>query len=144
MSVVRSNASSTCTPNGSTSATSTGSASSSPTDRFGCPGPGVRGTDFGDLMRASVILYDGVPGTKHVTTNVIVDHDEANDPTHATARSYFTVFQAVVGHPMSPVVGGRYHDTFECHEGVWRFTERSVLLDLFGELSRHLHRPPSP
>src|SRR5947199_3221216 len=38
---------------------------------------------------------DGTPRTKHVVTNVIVDVDPAGAT--ATARSYFTVLQAVPG-----------------------------------------------
>jgi hypothetical protein len=40
-----------------------------------------------------VLLYDGLPATKHLTTNLIVDVDE--DAGTATARSYITVLQAL-------------------------------------------------
>ena len=38
-----------------------------------------------------VLLYDGVPGTRHVVTNLVV---ELEPPDRARARSIFTVFQA--------------------------------------------------
>src|SRR5439155_19394268 len=45
-----------------------------------------------ELYRSMVMLYDGRPCTKHVITNVIIDVDASGDS--ASARSYFTVFQA--------------------------------------------------
>jgi 3-phenylpropionate/cinnamic acid dioxygenase small subunit len=86
-----------------------------------------------------VMTYDGVPATKHVTTNVIVDtHDDRT----AEARSYFTVHQRGPDFPLQVVIAGRYHDRFECVEGSWRFTDRLVLSDLVGDLSRHVRASP--
>lgn len=81
-----------------------------------------------------VILYDGVPSTKHVVTNVVV---EVTGDT-ATARSYFTVFQARPDLPLQPIIAGRYHDAFARAGGVWRFADRLIVPDLIGDLSRHL------
>lgn len=86
------------------------------------------------VMKGRVILYDGTPRTKHVTTNLIVDVD--GDV--ATARSYFTVFQATPTLPLQPIVAGRYHDAFARVDGAWRFADRLVLVDLAGNLSQHL------
>lgn len=82
---------------------------------------------------------DGTPGTKHVTTNVILEIDEAAGT--AAARSYFTVLQAVAGLALQPVVAGRYHDRFAREAGAWRFAERRFHLDLVGDVSRHLLTP---
>jgi 3-phenylpropionate/cinnamic acid dioxygenase small subunit len=80
---------------------------------------------------------DGTPRTKHVTTNVVVEVDRAAGT--ATARSYFTVLQAVTGElALQPVVAGRYHDRFERAGGAWRFCGRHMMLDLAGDLSHHL------
>jgi 3-phenylpropionate/cinnamic acid dioxygenase small subunit len=80
---------------------------------------------------------DGTPRTKHVTTNLLVDVDD--DAGTATARSYFTVLQAVPGAlALQPVIAGRYHDRFENVEGAWRFAGRRMIVDLVGDLSRHL------
>jgi 3-phenylpropionate/cinnamic acid dioxygenase small subunit len=89
------------------------------------------------LWEDGVIRYpDGTPRTKHVTTNAIVDF-EGDDA--ATARSYYTVFQQVEGGPMHPIIGGRYHDRFARVDGTWRWVERDyTLMDLFGDLSKHL------
>ncbi len=81
-----------------------------------------------------VILYDGVPSTKHVVTNVIVE--VTGDA--ATARSYFTVLQARPDLPLQPIIAGRYHDAFTRVAGAWRFADRLIIPDLIGDLSRHL------
>jgi 3-phenylpropionate/cinnamic acid dioxygenase small subunit len=86
------------------------------------------------MMKQRIILYDGTPRTKHVTTNVIVDVVGET----ATARSYFTVLQETPDLPLQPIVAGRYHDRFARTDGVWQFTDRLVLVDLAGDLSRHL------
>jgi ketosteroid isomerase-like protein len=88
-----------------------------------------------------VIRYDdGTPRTKHVTTNLVIDVDEAGNT--ATARSYFTVFQGVSGPPIEIVAAGRYSDTFERVDGEWRFSARVVDTDLVGDVSRHLSVNP--
>ena len=90
-------------------------------------------TQVGNLIAR---YADGTPGTKHVTTNLILEFDE--DGVGATARSYFTVLQAVPGLPLQPIVAGRYRDRFERGDGVWRFSERRYLIDLVGDVSHHM------
>jgi ketosteroid isomerase-like protein len=89
-----------------------------------------------EVLQRLVILYDGVPRTRHVTTNLVIEL--AGDA--ATARSYFTVLQAAPGAPLQPIVAGRYHDCFVRADGVWRFADRLIFMDLIGDLSRHLRR----
>lgn len=93
------------------------------------------------IWEANVIRYDdGTPRTKHVTTNPIIEIDEAAGT--ATCRSYYTVMQQVPGGPLQPIIAGRYHDRFERVDGRWRFRERNyALMDLFGDLSAHLRMP---
>ncbi len=79
---------------------------------------------------------DGTPGTKHVTTNLILDLDDAAGT--ASARSYWTVLQAVPGLPLQPILAGRYHDRFGRRDGAWAFTERKFLIDLVGDVSHHM------
>jgi ketosteroid isomerase-like protein len=80
---------------------------------------------------------DGTPKTKHVTTNVRVQVDPAAD--RASARSYFTVLQAVPGElALQPVIAGRYRDDFERVDGTWRFARRHFVADLVGDLSKHM------
>lgn len=102
-------------------------------------GPALRGkASVLKVLLRMVILYDGVPRTRHVTTNLAVDVDEPGDA--AAARSYFTVLQATDGLPLQPIVAGRYEDRFARIEGHWRFSERVIHMDLQGDLSRHLRR----
>jgi hypothetical protein len=83
---------------------------------------------------------DGTPWTKHVTTNLIVDADEQAGT--ASARSYFTVLQSRPDLPLQPVVAGRYQDTFARDgDGQWYFTERVIIIEHVGDVSRHLRQP---
>jgi ketosteroid isomerase-like protein len=102
------------------------------------PGRGapLRGADQVRRAYDGVILYDGIPSTKHVISNVTIE--VADDGTTATARSYFTVLQARPDFPLQPVIAGRYHDRFELADGSWRFTDRQIIPDLIGDLSLHL------
>ena len=79
---------------------------------------------------------DGIPHTKHVTTNCIVDVD--TDAGTGTCRSYFTVLQQVEDLTLQPIIAGRYHDRFVCDDGVWQFAERRFFIDLVGDLGHHL------
>ena len=100
---------------------------------------GSRGYDevLAMYQKATRIYPDsGTPHTRHVTTNAIIEVDESAG--RATARSYFTVFQSVSGFALQPIIAGRYHDVFERHAGVWRFSQRRMLPDLWGDLSQHL------
>lgn len=99
----------------------------------------VHGTEQVRRMYDGVIIYeDGTPHTKHVITNLVVEHDEG--ATQASARSYFTVLQASDG-VLRPVIAGRYHDRFEQVDGEWRFAERIIHPDLQGDLTQHMRGP---
>ncbi len=71
-----------------------------------------------------------------MTTNSIIEVDEGADA--ALARSYFTVFQQVDDFPLQPIISGRYRDTFQRIDGRWWFDTRVIVVDLVGDLSRHL------
>jgi hypothetical protein len=89
------------------------------------------------MLLDNVILYDdGTPRTKHITTNLAIEVDDAAGK--ASARSYFTALQAFSDFALQPIVTGRYHDRFERRDGQWRFVERRVQTDLVGDMSRHL------
>ena len=107
-------------------------------------GPGLRGAAAVRAALDIVKLHDGIPRTKHVTTNLVVECDEAKGV--ATARSYFTVLQATNALPLQVILAGRYHDRFALLDGAWRFTERVIHVDLVGEIAEHLrggHLPGS-
>jgi 3-phenylpropionate/cinnamic acid dioxygenase small subunit len=88
----------------------------------------------------NVRLHDGLTRTKHVTTNVIVDVDE--DAGTATASAYVTIFQALPDFPLQPIFSGRYQDRLTRTAGRWYWTERRVLGDLYGDISRHVRYAP--
>ena len=79
---------------------------------------------------------DGTLRTRHLSTNVMIDIDEARDS--ATARSYFVVLQATPKLPFQPIVGGRYEDRFDRIRGEWRFADRLIHVDQIGDMSEHL------
>ena len=93
-----------------------------------------------DFYRSVLQLYeDGTPRTKHVTTNLLIEIDDAAGT--ATCRSYFTVLQEVPGSGrLQPITAGRYHDEFAEHDGSWRFTRRLIIRELDGDLSEHMLR----
>ncbi|MGV0624295.1 nuclear transport factor 2 family protein [Mycolicibacter minnesotensis] len=90
------------------------------------------------LWRAVVKIHpDGTPRTKHVITNPILDIDEAAGT--ATCRSYYTVLQQTEDVALQVIAAGRYHDTFERVDGIWRFGFRDYsMFDLKGDLRDHL------
>jgi 3-phenylpropionate/cinnamic acid dioxygenase small subunit len=106
---------------------------------YGVPGGLIEGRAVGELMRKSVLLHDGAMGTKHVTTNLLIDVDDA--AITATCRSYFTVMQATAALPLQPVITGRYADRFARDEAGWYFVERLITIEQIGDVSHHLRRP---
>lgn len=105
------------------------------------PGRGTPLRGAAEVRRAydGVILYDGIPSTKHVISNVTIEI--ADDRTDASARSYFTVLQGRPDFPLQAVIAGRYHDRFELIDDAWRFADRKIIPDLIGDLSHHLREP---
>jgi len=89
------------------------------------------------MWRQGIILYDGVPRTKHVITNPIIEVDEQAGT--ASCRSTYTVLQQAADAPLQPVICGRYHDRFaRAPDGRWRFIYRDYsLMDLIGDMRRH-------
>ena len=85
---------------------------------------------------------DGTPRTRHITTNSIIEIDEASGT--ATARSAYVVLQATGSVPLQPIVSGRYRDHFAHTTDGWAFTERTITVDLVGELGDHLTFPLPP
>jgi 3-phenylpropionate/cinnamic acid dioxygenase small subunit len=99
-------------------------------------GPMARGAEVAGAMRDFVQLHEGSPRTKHITTNTMLEIDGGC----ATARSYFTVLQAVDHLALQPILAGRYADEFARHDGSWHFTSREISIDLAGDLSQHARR----
>jgi 3-phenylpropionate/cinnamic acid dioxygenase small subunit len=91
------------------------------------------------MFQDTLIVYaDGTPRTQHVITNVAIEIDE--QASTAVSRSYVTVLQALPDLPLQPIAGGRYHDRFKRRDGQWHFVERTVHINLVGDVSRHLRQ----
>jgi 3-phenylpropionate/cinnamic acid dioxygenase small subunit len=89
------------------------------------------------MWSKGIILYDGVPRTKHLINNPIIEVDE--DAGEASCRTVYTVMQQAGDGPLQPVICGRYHDRFERDEnGKWRYCYRDYsLIDLVGDMTGH-------
>ncbi len=89
---------------------------------------------------AQIRLYeDGSPRTKHFTSHVDLDVDEAGG--RATGQCYVTVFQQTDDFPLQPIFVGHYFDDFERVDGAWRFKKRLIRYPLVGDMSAHLKDP---
>jgi hypothetical protein len=88
----------------------------------------------------NVLLYDGLPHTKHVTTNLhlTLDRDTAN------VRCYVTIWQGLRDFPLQAIFSGRYHDELARTEAGWHFVSRWALPDVIGDMSRHVRTPLPP
>ena len=90
-----------------------------------------------DLYRRTNRVHpDGTLRTRHLTTNLIIDIDEATDA--ASARSAFVVLQQTPVLALQPIVTGRYRDRFVRRDATWRFAARHITVDHVGDVSEHL------
>jgi 3-phenylpropionate/cinnamic acid dioxygenase small subunit len=78
--------------------------------------------------------HGNTPRTRHLVLNPIVDVD--GDA--ATARSTFCVVQQTETVALQPIAVGRYADTFARDSQGWHFAERTVDVQMFGDVSDHL------
>lgn len=92
------------------------------------------------MLETAVHLYDGIPSTKHLITNVSVEVDA--DRRTARARSYYTALQGRPELPLQPILAGRWHDRFERDGDRWRFADRLIYTDLVGDLRFHIKGLP--
>lgn len=86
------------------------------------------------MFRDFVQLYDGSPRTRHQMANLII---EADGPGRARASCSVVVFQQTAALALQPIITGDYRDRFVKMDNVWRFSERRIANDLFGNLSAH-------
>ena len=97
----------------------------------------LRGADAVEHSYDIVLRYpDGTPGTRHVTTNLLIDVDE--DAGTGSCQSYVTVFQRFDDFPLQPVYQCCYADSFVRVDGTWRFEHRRMFDHRPGDTSRHL------
>ena len=97
----------------------------------------LHGADaFKDFIARSVQLHDGIPSTKHVVSNLIVEIDD--DGRSATARSYYTALQARPELPLQPILAGRFHDRLAREPDGWHIVDRTIYVDLIGDVRFHV------
>lgn len=82
--------------------------------------------------------HGNTPRTRHLVLNPIVD--VSGDT--AAARSTFCVVQQTDTVALQPIVVGRYADTFARDDHGWFFTERTVDVEMIGDVSDHLLMNP--
>ena len=87
------------------------------------PGGGELITGTAALAAFARSVPAGVPGIRHVGSNVLVD----GDGDAASGRSYLTV--VIAGAQPTLLMTGRYRDTLRRDGGRWRFTERIFVAD---------------
>jgi 3-phenylpropionate/cinnamic acid dioxygenase small subunit len=87
-------------------------------------------------MATRIYEDDGTPKTKHNTSNVQLEINEAEGT--ACSRSYYCVTQATPELPLQVIVTGHYKDTFHRLDGVWWFDSRTMFVDQVGDVSHHL------
>jgi 3-phenylpropionate/cinnamic acid dioxygenase small subunit len=85
---------------------------------------------------ATRLYDDGTPKTKHNTTNVRLEIDEAQGT--ARSASYYCVTQATPELPLQVIVTGHYKDTFHRFDDAWWFDTRIMFVDQVGDVSHHL------
>ncbi len=89
------------------------------------------------FYRSITRLHDGSPRTKHLVLGTWLD--EPDGDTVVTARSSYLVLRAVDAGDLRPMITGRYVDRVRRgDDGTWTFVERRFLVDLTGDLTRHL------
>lgn len=98
------------------------------------PNGEIDGREAGEWFGSRQRLYEGIPRTSHVCTNVAIEFDSA---TKARCRARYLVFQETPDFPLQPIIVGRYHDVLEKVGGAWRFSERRFLIDLVGNMAAH-------
>jgi hypothetical protein len=87
-----------------------------------------------------VRLYDGVPRTRHIVSNV--DVDLADDGRSAAVQSYVHVLHQAPGGPIVTIAAGTYRDRVHLVDGRWRFAERRMHIELVGDMSTHTRHDP--
>lgn len=86
-------------------------------------------------LRVKIYPHTGTPCTTHYVNNLVIGLGDDE----ASAQSLFTVTQALENFPLQTIMSGRYYDRFVKEREVWRFSERTIAPDYFGDLSFHLN-----
>lgn len=90
-------------------------------------------------LEENLIVYDGIPRTKHQLSNVVIDVDDESGT--AFVRCCVSVHQAAPDFPLQPIFVGRMNAEFVRLNDRWWWRSQEVLPDLIGDLSRHSRSP---
>lgn len=94
-------------------------------------GPALRGSIEVRPVYEQLLAALGSLRTKHLLTNLTVEIDE--NGTTASSHCYWTVLQNTEpGATIDITLSGQYTDRFGKIDGRWRFTDRLITTDLFG------------
>lgn len=98
----------------------------------------VKGKDLKEKVLDKIILYDdGTPRTRHMTTNMDIEIDEALGV--ATCTRYVFVVQQTEQLPLQVIYSGEYKDEFARNEKEqWYYKRLKIEKPFFGELKNHL------
>jgi len=86
-------------------------------------------------LRVKIYPHTGTPCTTHYVNNLVIKIDGDQ----ASAQSLFTVTQGLENFPLQTIMAGRYYDKFVKERDLWRFSERTIAPEYFGDLSFHLN-----
>lgn len=88
-------------------------------------------------------LYeDGTPRSRHLVSNISISLD-AQGLVAACSSQWTLLHQPVPGRAPQLLATGRYEDKLILRDGCWRFAQRRYAgIDMAGDLSAHLTRPP--
>ena len=84
------------------------------------------------------IHESGSPQTHHIVTNVNIDPTQSKS-SEVKAESCYLVLQATANLPLQPIVAGRSVDLFVFEQGIWRYAEKFIYVDLVGNIFEHLN-----
>ena len=103
---------------------------------WGIAGDLAQGKDAVRAVLDNVTLYEGIPNTRHLMSNVLITVEP--DGLTASVRSCITVMQCIPGDfPLQAIFIGSYHDRLQKNDGRWTFIERLIVPNLVGDMSRH-------
>jgi len=101
------------------------------------PDQPFRGFDeVSEFLWSNVILYNGVPRTRHCISNLVINLDSSG--VKANAHSNVMVYQTVPDQLPGIIFQGGYKDSFLLVDGQWYFDERHIVTDGIGDMSYHL------
>jgi hypothetical protein len=94
-------------------------------------GPVLRGRAQVRPVYERLLAAMGSLRTRHLLTNLTIEVDEGG--TTASSHCYWTVLQNIEpGAAIDVTLSGQYADRFEKVDGKWRFADRLITTDLFG------------